>query len=170
MQIFVANPTPQHREFQYRTIFGIRGTVPTRVMIMAGQQVQLPGDFEGETLQQVVRQLENSGGVPENDPKAIRSRYCLLYKVAPRAITSEQIKAALKQEETVRVELASAEMEKAGLSAFKIAEQAGGHITETSLSVVEVNDDAVVKNGLSAEVIVSKRHPGRKTTSPRKPR
>ena len=158
MRVFVANPTLQHRDFQYR----IPGVNTPRVLkIVAGGQAQIPGDLAGSELQNVIRQLEALGAVPKGDIRAIVMPKALVYEVAPKPIDPDTINEGLERDEMARQEVAGQKMEEAGLAAFSRAQANGAHVVETSMEVVEVTDRGPVKDSVNMEVVVSSK-PGRR--------
>lgn len=153
--IFIANPTLQHRELH------IRLRHQTRIVrIRAQGQEKFPDELDGALLANVQRQLEMAGAVPASDPKAIRSRYSLLYTIAetpsPKAaIPTKQIDRAQEQDQDVRQELAGEQLEKAGAAAFNESAKVGGN--EVSFEITQVDDRGNVRGGVDTEIIVGRK-------------
>jgi hypothetical protein len=170
MQIFVANPTLQNREFHYR----MPGQKTTRVVkITAGGQEKLPDNLAGTELQYVIGQLERLGAVPASDIRAIVLPKAFIYDVRSNPIEVERIEEGLERDEDARQEVAAEKMEEAGLEAFKAAETmlasngGRGRVIETSVEIVETTDRGKVKDGVNVEFVVSakpNRRAGRKRT------
>lgn len=149
--IFIANPTLQHRELHVRV-----NKEHLRILrIRAGGQEKFPDELEGTELAKVLRQLDRAGAVPETDPKAIKNRFSLLYKVTetPKPITTPRIDAAAEQDKDVRQDLAGDALEQAGVAAFNSARAVGG--SEVSFELTQVTDEASVKGGVDTEITVS---------------
>ncbi len=164
MQIFIANPTLQHRQLH------VRVKEQTRIVsIPAYGQVYFPDDLEEPVLGQVLKQLRSAGGVPSDDPKSIVKRFSLLYTVSQKPIAEKQIVAATEQDQEVRQELASVEIERSGVAAFDGAQKVGAR--EVTLEVTQVQDDnREVRGGVDVTVTVgTKKQPrgGRETTRKR---
>jgi hypothetical protein len=159
-QVFVGNPTLQHRELHYRLPNHKTARV---VKIAAGGQEKLPDDLAGTELAAVVAQLEQLGAVPASDIRAIILPKALVYSVTPNPIPATKLEEGLERDERARQEVSGEKMEEAGLAAFTAAQsQTGGaKVLETSVEVVEVTDRGSVKGGVNAEVIVSSK-PGRR--------
>jgi hypothetical protein len=153
-QVFVGNPTQQHRELHYRLPQHKTARV---VKIAAGGQELLPDNLSGSDLQSVITQLEQLGAVPASDIGAIALPKALVYNVSPTPITSDRLEEGLERDEQARQEVSGVKMEEAGLAAFKVAQERaqGANVVETSVEVVETTDRGPVKNGVNAEVIVS---------------
>ncbi|MHB2029720.1 MAG: hypothetical protein ACYCPT_13025 [Acidimicrobiales bacterium] len=151
-QIFIANPTLQHRDLHVRV-----GPKQTRIVsIPARGQAMFPDDLDGEKLGQVVAQIERAGAVPQNDPKAIQHRFSLLYSVSEsksKPIPASKIETAGEVDESVRQKLSGDMLERSGVAAFKNAAQVGAR--EISMEITETNDQAPVRGGVDVEVIVS---------------
>jgi hypothetical protein len=153
-QIFIANPTLQHRQLHVRMT-----EKQTRIVqIPAYGQTHFPDDLEEPMLGKVLKQVQAAGGVPSNDPKAITKRFSLIYTVSPKPIAEEKIVAATKADQAVRQELASVEIERSGAAAFDGAKKVGAR--EVTLEVTQVQDDNVeVKGGVDVSVTVgTKKH------------
>ena len=150
-QIFIANPTLQHRELHIR----INKTQVRIVRIRASGQEMFPDDLEGDSLTRVLKQLDAAGGVPASDPKAIRGRFSLLYSVSDsrKPIAAKAIDAGMKQDEAVRQELSSEILEKSTIEAFNLGARVGGR--EVTMEVTEVNDQGPVQNGVDFEITAS---------------
>jgi hypothetical protein len=164
MQIFVGNPTQQHRELHYRLPAHKTARI---VKIAAGGQEKLPDDLAGADLQAVISQLENLGAVPSSDIGAIVLPKGLVYNVSATPITADSLEEGLERDEMARQEVAGTKMEEAGLAAFKAAQTQGATVVETSVEVVEVTDRGPVKHGVNSEVVVSakpSRRAGKKRT------
>jgi len=159
MQVIVANPTLQHREFQYR--HPAQPKTSRVVKIAAGGQEWLPDDLSGSDLANVIAQLERFGAVPKNDLSAIIRPKALIYDVSSSPIKVDFIEEGLERDEQARQEVSGTKMEEAGLAAFKNAQQASPKVVETVMQVIETNDQGVVKNSVDAEFIVSSK-PGRR--------
>ncbi len=150
-QIFIANPTLHNRELQVRV-----GPKQTRILrIRAHGQEMFPDDLTGEALGKVIAQLERAGAVPESDPKAIRNRFSLLYKVSDvkKPIAAPKIETAVEVDETVRQQLSGDMLERSGVAAFNTAAQVGAR--EISMEITETNDQAPIRGGVDVEVVVS---------------
>ena len=161
MQVFVGNPTLQHRELQYR----MPGQKSIRtVKIYAGGQSQLLDDLTGPSLDNVIAQLENLGAVPEGDIRAIVLPKQLIYRVAPTPIDVDVIAEGLSLEEDARQEVAGQKLEEAGLGAFKLAQEFSKkerlHPTETSIEIVETDAKGKVEGGVNTEFVVSTKRRG----------
>ncbi len=149
MQVFVGNPTQQHRELHYRVPLNKTARV---VRIAAGGQEMLPDDLSGNDLNAVIAQLERLGAVPANDVRAIILPKGLVYEVAPKPIKVEKLEEGLKLDEAARQEVSGQKMEEAGLEAFR---NAGPNALETSVEITEMTDRGPVKKGVDFEVVVS---------------
>src|SRR5579863_3933696 len=113
-QVYVANGTLQHRDFQYR----FPGYSLRMVRINAGTQELLPEDFDELKLPEIIQQLENAGAIPATAVNYIAHPKSLLYRVAKTPIKSETIEEAMAKDEEARGELAAEKMEQAGFAAF----------------------------------------------------
>lgn len=157
VQIFIANPTLQNRMFNYR----VKGLpTPRFLWIGPGQQEQIPGDFDGDTLRDLIKQVENHGGIPAGDPRAIIQPKSLIYSVSQKPIKAEDIEEGMARDEEARQEIASQQMEKAGFAAYHVAQKLTGKAIETTMEVTEVTDGLgsslqPVKDGVDMEVTVS---------------
>jgi hypothetical protein len=164
MQVFVGNPTLQHREVHYR----LPGIKTFRVLpIPAGGQERMPEDLDGAALKSVIDQLERLGAVPANEIREIVLPKSLVYNVSPNPIKRDQLEEGLERDEMARQDVSGTKMEEAGLAAFKVAESNSKGIVETSLEIVETTDNGPVKDSVNMEVIVSakpSRRAGRKRT------
>ena len=151
-QIFIANPTLQHRDLHVRV-----GKNATRIVrIRALGQEMFPDKLEGEQLAAVIAQIERAGAVPDNDPEAIRNRFSLLYRVSEssnKPIPADSINAGAEQDEEVRQQIAGDMLEKSGAAAFTTAQKVGAR--EISMEIVETNDTSQVRGGVDTEIIVS---------------
>ena len=154
-QIFIANPTLQHRDLHVR----LPKSKQTRILrIRALGQEMFPDQLEGELLQSVISQIEQAGAVPADDPGAIRNRFSLLYTVSnnrERPISKEAIEEGVEQDEEVRQTLAGDMLEKSGVAAFNNAQKVGAR--EISMEIIETNDQAPVSGGVDVEVVVGKK-------------
>lgn len=148
-EVFVGNPTQQHRDLHYRHPHQKSARV---VKIAAGGQEKLPDDLVGSDLDNVIAQIERLGGVPEGDIRAIILPKAFIYKVAPSPIKVEKLEEGLERDEEARQEVSGTKMHEAGLAAFK---NAGRGVTETSVEITETTDRGTVKHGVDMEVIVS---------------
>ena len=159
-QLFVGNPTLQHRELHYRLPQHKTARV---VRIAAGGQEQLPDDLAGSELDSVIKQLEQLGAVPASDIRAIILPKALVYSVSPNPITENKLEEGLERDEKARQEVAGDKMLESGLSAFKIAEAQvrGAKVLETSVEVVQTTDRGPVRGGVNSEMVVSSK-PGRR--------
>jgi hypothetical protein len=168
-QVFVANPTQLHTMFQYRPFRGSRLAPCDKlihVSVRAGGQERLPTEHEGAELEYVIAQIRTFGGVPADEPRSLKSSVGLVYSVKSKPITIDQLDGAAERNEEVRQEVAEAQFEAAGLAAFRIAESVlPGAAEETTLTVIEKDDNGTVKGGVNAEVTVSKKARGRRTTT-----
>jgi hypothetical protein len=164
MQIFVGNPTLQHRSLHYRVPQVKTARI---VQITAGGQTKLPDDLSGSDLESVIAQIEALGGVPANDIGSIIQPKGLVYKVSPSPIKADELQEGLERDEAARQEVAGQKMEDAGLAAFNNAQKASGKVVETVMEIVETTDNGAKKGGVDMEVVVSSksgRKAGRKRT------
>ena len=161
--ILIANPTLQHRELHIR--LGERS--PRILRIRALGQERFPDDLDGAQLASVRKQLEAAGAVPSGDPKAIRSRFSLIYTVgeSPKPITTKEIDKAVEQDKEVRQELSGDVLERAAGAAFNESAKVGGR--EVSFELTQVNDQSPVRGGVDTEIVVSskRRVSGRRETT-----
>lgn len=163
-QIFIANPTLHNRQLQIR----VSANAVRIVDIRPYGQEMFPDDVDGALLGKVIKQIEDAGGVPSDDPKAIKGRFGLLYTVSDtkKSIDTGKINAGAKRDQVVRQDLAGDLLEKSAAAAFNVSQAVGGN--EISFELTEVNDQSQVKGGVDSEITVgTKRNAGRggRTTS-----
>lgn len=151
MQVFIGNPTLQHREVHYR----LPQAKTTRVVrIAAGGQEKLAEDLNGNNLQKVIDQLERLGAVRSKSAHTIIRPKGLVYDVSPNPINVDELQEGLERDENARQEVSADKMHEAGLAAFQ---NAGKGAIETSVEIVETNDRGIVKNSVDMEVVVSRK-------------
>lgn len=164
-QVYVANPTRQHREFHYRVL----EVADARFLsIRAGAQEVIPGDFEGQGLEYVLRQLRTIGGVEVRDLSAMGTGQAVLFKVDRKPMSSDQINSGVEKNQKVRQDLSDEEAERAALASFQGQQNTLGaagvdpeKVVTTSVDVVEVRDhDQAVHNSVDYETVVSKKSGG----------
>jgi hypothetical protein len=164
MQVYLANPTLATRIFLYRVV---EGTAIRQTTVAPRRQVKLPEDFDGDGLRYLIEQIERAGGVNESDLKALEKPHALVYKVAPKPISSDRIDEAVERELRATQELSAQQTEAAGLVTLATLERpAPGTVRAASLEVTQMNDSAggreePAKGGVDVEVRVDRAAPGK---------
>jgi len=166
MEVFVANPSLSHREFNYRV-----AEIPTiRILRIAPhRQAKFPEDFADEQqLAYLIDQLERAGGVPANDPRSLTHPHSLIYTVSRKPIEAKQIETAVERDAAAIQERASVKTEEAGLSTFgTLAKPNPDSLRSASLEVTELKStpgsEEVAKGGVNYQARVDR-------TAPRKSR
>jgi|SRR6185503_1423949 len=165
MNVFVANGTYQHMDFNYRL-----PEMPSfrRLEIKAGRQEKFPEDLNDLEVESLIKQLERFGAVQVSDVKSITIPRSLVYSV-DRKISSDKINEAREKDVDARQEVAAEMLTNAGLAQFPQDEQLAAVTKSTSLEVVQLdNQGKDAKNGVDAEVVVSKTAGKRETTTRRR--
>lgn len=167
MQVNIANPTLQHRKFQYRLPHIDQART---VEIQAGGQAKLAEDLSGSDLESVIAQLQRMGAVPQSEVGSIILPKALIFDVSTTPIKIDRIEEGLERDEDARQDVSAAKMEEAGLGAFAIAEnlvKGKSKLVETSVEIIETTDRGQVKGGVNTEYVVStaaNRRAGKKRT------
>lgn len=160
MQIYLANGTHQHVQFNYR--LPEHNSFRT-LEVKAGRQVRFPEDLSETDVNHLVSQIERYGGVGVSDVKHIMIPRSLVYSV-DRKISSDKIDEARTRDEIARQEVAAQKLEEAGLAQFPSDGELAAHTNSTSLEVIQLGDQGDgVKGGVDSLVTVAK-SAGRKTT------
>lgn len=155
-QIFIGNPSTQHRRFCYRIP---ERPLPRTLHVPALSQVKIEGNFDDDVTKFIVQQLEAFGAVPKSDLNSIRSPRALVYYVGRNPIEEGKLDEAQKLDLDARQDVATKQTENAGLALLNTAEKATGKpnsIASTSMEIKQVDDMGEVKKGVNFEVGVDR--------------
>lgn len=140
--------------------------------IGAGRQVEITGSYNVDELHQIVGQLEVYHDEVKTvaELKHVRNPKGLIFCL-DRPIEADVIQERIDREGELAQNIAAEESENAGLAAFASAKAATGDVNETTLEVVQQDENGRPVRGGKAvdfEFNVSKRNTGRKEGSRRR--
>lgn len=168
-EVFVGNPTYQHRRFQFRVprVGGPEGLLE----IPQGEQRKIPREFSDDGLKDIVDQLQRAGGVEANKPGDLTKPGSLIYTVSPKPIKADQIDEAREKDIDARQDLSGDMVQGLGLGLLEIQERTlksqgadPRKLQETGLTIRQLTDqrDPVPEeNGVDAEFVSSRKERGR---------
>ena len=161
MQLFIANGTYAHYEFQFR--------LPNLPKILkvdiapGGQQEVLPQGMTQTQINAAIKQLERYGALPANEATRLISPRALIYWVN-EPIDSEMINAAREKDEEIRQDIADSKIIESGTALLGVTEklvpQVGRKMQSSSLKIEQMENDHAAKGGVDTVIKVDRKAPG----------